>query len=141
LDDDYEDPPMDFEDLDDGLGDGVDGASVFHPSSTAASVSGKSLKTAPRSSEISLPSGLSIDTIARLTHDELRHNAEFMKYVRMVDSLHELLNFRSSGSTCESLSPPLSFDAVLYFFQRSPCLLRLFTLVTRPHNHSHSLSS
>jgi hypothetical protein len=127
LDDDYEDPPMDFEDLDDGLGDGVDGASVFHPSSTAASVSGKSLKTAPRSSEISLPSGLSIDTIARLTHDELRHNAEFMKYVRMVDSLHELLNFRSSGSTCESLSPPsllmpffIFSSGPLVFFDSSP---------------------
>ena len=40
---------------------------------------------------MSSPSGLAVDTIAWLTHDELCLNPEFMKYVRMVDALQELL--------------------------------------------------
>ena len=48
----------------------------------------------PSSSVISSPSGLTIDTISRLTHDELWHNTEFMKQLRMVDALQELLGLR-----------------------------------------------
>jgi len=42
-----------------------------------------------------LPSGISIEAVARLTHDELLHNAEFAKQVRLVAALQELLEFRS----------------------------------------------
>ena len=45
----------------------------------------------PSSSLISSPSGLAIDTIAQLTHDELYLNPEFMEYIHMVDTLQELL--------------------------------------------------
>ncbi len=47
---------------------------------------------------VSSPSGVPLSTIALLTHDELRQNAEFMKYVNMVTMLQELLKFRQ-GST------------------------------------------
>jgi hypothetical protein len=36
------------------------------------------------SSQLSQPSGLPVEIIAGLTHDELRRNAEFMKYVALV---------------------------------------------------------
>ena len=39
------------------------------------------------SSQVSPPSGLPVSTIARLTHDELMHNAVFVKYVSLVDAL------------------------------------------------------
>ena len=39
------------------------------------------------SSQVSPPSGLPISTIAHLTHDELMHNAVFVKYVSLVDAL------------------------------------------------------
>jgi hypothetical protein len=39
------------------------------------------------SSQLSQPSGLPVEIIAGLTHDELRCNAEFMKYVALVGSL------------------------------------------------------
>lgn len=38
-------------------------------------------------SALSQPSGLPVDSIAALTHDELQRNSEFMKYVRLVDIL------------------------------------------------------
>ena len=46
--------------------------------------------------EISLPSHLSVDMIACLTHNELRHNLKFLKYIKMVDSLQKLLRLWSS---------------------------------------------
>ena len=85
--------------------------------------------TAVAAPQISLPSRLSVDTIARLTHNELRHNLEFLKYVKMVDSLQELLRLRSSVPTGES---SLFFCFFLFFFsfsfflERSPRLPQLF---------------
>ena len=64
--------------------------------------------------QITLPLRLSVDTIAHLTHDELRHNLEFLKYVKMVDSLQELLRLRSSAPTGESL--PFFVFFFLFFF-------------------------
>lgn len=55
------------------------------PPSLNASASSSSLATP--SSAISQPSGLPVATIALLTHDELRVNAEFMRYVNMVNFL------------------------------------------------------
>jgi len=56
------------------------------------------LQPNPPPSNLSSPSGVPLSTIASLTHDELRQNAEFMKYVNMVTMLQELLKFRQ-GST------------------------------------------
>ncbi|KAH9011384.1 hypothetical protein EDB85DRAFT_2159982 [Lactarius pseudohatsudake] len=42
-----------------------------------------------------LPLGVSVETVARLTHDKLLHNAEFTKQVHLVTALQELLKFRS----------------------------------------------
>ena len=56
----------------------------------------KLTSTAVATPQISLPSHLSVDTIACLTHNELRHNLEFLKYIKMVDSLQELLRLWSS---------------------------------------------
>ena len=58
--------------------------------------------TAVTMPQISLPLCLSVDMIACLTHDELRHNLEFLKYVKMVNSLQELLRLQSSVPTGES---------------------------------------
>jgi hypothetical protein len=77
---------------------------TLHPPSAVTSDSSRTL--ALSSSKISKPSGLPINTIAHLTHDELWHNLEFMKYVSLVDSLQELLNLRERSATrtfvCES---------------------------------------
>jgi hypothetical protein len=54
------------------------------------SPSSRSLST-PATSLVSQPSGLPQHVIAGLTHDELRLNAEFTKYVNLVDIL---LNMR-----------------------------------------------
>ncbi|KAH9024324.1 hypothetical protein EDB85DRAFT_2150570 [Lactarius pseudohatsudake] len=55
-----------------------------------------------------LPSGVSIETVARLTHDELLHNTEFAKQVRLVAALQELLEFRSK--TTPNVVGPLRPD-------------------------------
>ena len=52
----------------------------------------------PSSSLISSPSGLAVDMIVWLTHDELHLNPEFMKYVHMVDALQELLGLQEKTS-------------------------------------------
>ncbi|KAH9159214.1 hypothetical protein EDB89DRAFT_2084379 [Lactarius sanguifluus] len=57
-----------------------------------------------------LPSGVSVETVARLTHDELLHNAEFMKQVRLVTALQELLEFRSKTTPNASVVSPLHPD-------------------------------
>lgn len=46
-----------------------------------------------------------MDTIAGLTHDELRLNSEFVKYVSLVSSLQELLSLREK--TAPPPPPPL----------------------------------
>ncbi|KAH9016311.1 hypothetical protein EDB85DRAFT_1898185 [Lactarius pseudohatsudake] len=50
-----------------------------------------------------LPSGVSVETVARLTHDELLHNAEFTKQVHLVAALQELLEFRSKTTPNEKV--------------------------------------
>ncbi|KAH9170975.1 hypothetical protein EDB89DRAFT_2071275 [Lactarius sanguifluus] len=86
----------------------------------SATASTRSLATP---SQISQPSGLPITTIARLTHDELTHNPEFMKYVEMVSHLQELLSLRRnpmmatnsttiSSTTTSSLRPSESASQV-----------------------------
>ena len=89
--------------------------------------------TAVTAPQISLPSRLSVDTIAHLTRDELRHNLEFLKYVKMVDSLQELLRLRSSVPTGESslffvffLFFFLFFFSFSFFLKQSPRLPQLF---------------
>src|SRR6266404_4347691 len=67
----------------------------------------------PPPSNLSSPSGVPLSTIALLTHDELRQNAEFMKYVNMVTMLQELLKFRQ-GST-------LLCKFFFFFFNSFPC--------------------
>src|SRR6266404_3245246 len=47
---------------------------------------------------ISYPSGLPLSKIATLTHDELRNNSEFKKYVEMVAMLQELLSLRQASN-------------------------------------------
>ncbi|KAH9011606.1 hypothetical protein EDB85DRAFT_2159789 [Lactarius pseudohatsudake] len=51
-----------------------------------------------------LPSGVSVETVARLMHDELLHNAEFAKQVCLVAALQELLKF-CSKTTPNVVSP------------------------------------
>jgi hypothetical protein len=119
--DDMDDDDVDDDDVDDD--DVDDNVSLFCPPSVVTSVSGKSLRTAPTSSELSRPLQLPIGVIACLTHNKLRHNLEFVKYVKMVDSLHALLNFRSSASTCES--PLLS---LIIFYIGFPSVYRGHTV-------------
>jgi hypothetical protein len=71
---------------------------TLHPPSVVTSDSSWTL--ALSSSKISKPSGLPIDTIARLTHNELQHNPEIMKYVSLVNSLQELLNLWEKSTMC-----------------------------------------
>jgi hypothetical protein len=109
------DPPIEDDGLDDAMDNAMDGgldsdlddgASSFFPSASASS-------RVP-DSQISLPSGLPIDAIAWLTHDELRHNPEFMKHLSLVDAL--LLNVRSTPSA--SKLPPLPSCHIYLFFQQ-----------------------
>ncbi|KAH9007677.1 hypothetical protein EDB85DRAFT_2165335 [Lactarius pseudohatsudake] len=57
-----------------------------------------------------LPSGVSVETVARLMHDELLHNAEFAKQVRLVAVLQELLEFHSKTTPNASVVSPLRPD-------------------------------
>ncbi|KAH9018982.1 hypothetical protein EDB83DRAFT_2320826 [Lactarius deliciosus] len=50
-----------------------------------------------------LPSGVSVETIAKLTHDKLLHNAEFVRQVHLVALLQELLEFRSKTTLNETV--------------------------------------
>ena len=89
-----------------------------HPPSLNVSASSFSLAT-PSSSSLSLPSGLPVTTISRLTHDELRVNAEFMKYVNMVDVLLNI--WEKSPSNGEYLPPPpFFFLTILILFYSLP---------------------
>ena len=88
------DPELDLDDLEED----IHHHSPFHVLKNAVSA----MSLVPPSSLVSSPSGLAVDTIAQLMHDELCHNAEFMKYVQMVDALQELLGLREKSSTCKS---------------------------------------
>jgi hypothetical protein len=110
------DPTGDFEGPDDGVDDDLDSVSEFRPSSTSAVLtSGSKILTAD--SQISVPSGLPLDTIARLTHDELCHNPKFMRHVNLVDAL--LLNVQSPSTSK---------------FSPSPLSCRLHALILFPHS-------
>ena len=56
------------------------------------------------SSKLSRPSGLLVDTVTGLTHDELLVNLEFVKYVSLVSSLQELINLQSGAHLSSSES-------------------------------------
>src|SRR6266404_6607796 len=71
----------------------------------------------PPPSNLSSPSGVPLSTIASLTHDELRQNAEFMKYVNMVTMLQKLLKFwQGSMLSCK----------FFFFFQLFSFLFRVY---------------
>jgi hypothetical protein len=80
------------------------------------------------SSQLSQPSGLPVEIIAGLTHDELRRNAEFMKYVALVGSLQELLSLQEKKPpspspfphNCESSAPALFIFHLRSFFSAPP---------------------
>src|SRR5882757_7938467 len=93
--DDNEEPLLNFDDMDDE--DDDEFRSCAPSAAFSATASTRSLGTP--SSLLSQPSGLAIEVIARLTHDELTQNPEFMKYVDMVSHLQELLNLRRNPST------------------------------------------
>ncbi|KAN0135291.1 hypothetical protein V8E53_006856, partial [Lactarius tabidus] len=104
-----------------------------HPPSVITSASSQTL--AVPSVTISQPSGLPISTITSLTHDELRHNPEFMKHVNLVSLLQELLNLRKTApsnfcskplSTSSSLAPIQSASQV------SPSLVHSNTFMSFP---------
>lgn len=73
----------------------------------------------PSQSLLSTPSGFSIEAIKRLTHDELCHNAEFMRQVNLVD----LLLARSNSSPAYSTSLIFFFSTLtlIYYMPRSCC--------------------
>jgi hypothetical protein len=119
-----DDPELDFEDVEEDA--------CHHSQSLVLKKASSITSTLPPSS-ISSPSGLAVDTIARLTHDELCHNAEFMKYVRMVDALQELLSLQekaSNGEFCLRLSffrhSYLLFFSACDHCQFNGCQLRVF---------------
>ena len=74
------------------------------PPSVNASASSSSLATP--SSAISQPSGLPVATIARLTHDELRVNTEFMRYVNMVNFLLNNMWEKTPANRKSLIFPP-----------------------------------
>jgi hypothetical protein len=82
-----EDEPLDepLMDLDGDDDDDDDYASKLIGTGTGTTSASSCAPATP--SVLSQPSGLPITAIAGLTHDELRRNEEFMKYVRIVDAL------------------------------------------------------
>jgi len=79
---------------------------------------------------LSLPSGLPIPTIAGLSHNELKHNPEFNKYVNMVSQLQELLTLRSSFSTCTFMFFLTLFSAHNHPFFSLYCCHLFFVLAS-----------
>ena len=122
--DDNEEPLLNFDDMDN------EDNEVFRscgPSAAfSATASTRSLGTP--SSLLSQPSGLAVEVIARLTHDELTQNPEFMKYVDMVSHLQELLNLRRNPSTTANCEYPRFF----FFFLS---LLFPFLYIYISYNH------
>jgi hypothetical protein len=118
------DPELDFEDVEED---------ARHHSQSLVLKKASSITSILPPSSISSPSGLAVNTIAQLTHDELCHNAEFMKYVCMVDALQELLSLQekaSNGEFCLRLSffchSYLLFFSVCDRCQFNGCQLRVF---------------
>ncbi len=116
-----------------------DNVSEFHVSqgiSKTPSTFTASSQSLATSSQLSQPSGLPIDTIARLTHDELKHNPEFMRCLGMVNLLQELLNLRQKDAPiCESPS------FTPYFSLRSLCLFFFFFFLASTAVNSSGCSS
>jgi len=113
-----DEPTLDFDEDDDDVS--VSLLSRERNISATASASTRSLATP---SQHSRPSGVLINTIARLTHDELTHNPEFMRNVNMVVSLQELLSLRQKSPMSNGeLSPLPSF--YLTFFSAPTAPLR-----------------
>src|SRR6266702_2925440 len=113
-------PLMEWDD-DDNDNDDVSESHVSQGISKTPSTFTASSQSLATSSQLSQPSGLPIDTIARLTHDELKHNPEFMRCLGMVNLLQELLNLRQKDAPiCESPS------FTPYFSLRSLCLFVFF---------------
>jgi hypothetical protein len=133
----FKDPPedhgMDWADEDDDEDDEYVSGSLLSLGKRAppsAITSASSWYPETPSSQLSQPSGLPVEIIAGLTHDELRHNAEFMKYVALVGSLQELLSLREKKPpspspfphNCESSAPcPFSFPLTCLFFSPTYC--------------------
>ncbi|KAH8997900.1 hypothetical protein EDB83DRAFT_2324850 [Lactarius deliciosus] len=92
----FDDPGIDYNNL-----AGLDDIGTYHDIDPSPSL---------------LPSGVSVETIAKLMHDELLHNAEFVRQVHLVTSLQELLEFRSkttpNASVVSSLHPDCSTQQV-----------------------------
>ena len=83
------------------------------------------------SSKLSHPSGLPVDAIAGLTHNELMLNAEFIQYVSLVSSLQNLINLWSTGQLAKfGEFPPApiylitNFHSLTLFLQLSLSVLR-----------------
>ena len=83
-----------------------------HALSTSTSDSSQTLAF---SSKLSHPSGLPVDAIAGLTHDELMLNAEFVQYVSLVGSLQNLINLWSTGQLAKFGEFPLAPHLITYF--------------------------
>jgi hypothetical protein len=110
--DEVKEPEMNWGDDDDDDDDDDDyhmSGSLGNPAPRSAITSASSRYPETPSSQISHPSGLPFDTIASLTHDELRRNAEFMRYVALVGSLQELLSLRDKK--LPSLPSPSPFPS------------------------------
>src|SRR6266702_5431592 len=111
-------PLMEWDDNDND-NDNVSESHVSQGISKTPSTFTASSQSLATSSQLSQPSGLPIDTIARLTHDELKHNPEFMRCLGMVNLLQELLNLRQKDAPiCESPSftPYFSLHSLCLFF-------------------------
>jgi hypothetical protein len=124
-----EEPPMDWADDDDG---DVSASLVSHHASPSVITAVSSRYPTTPSSLLSQPSGLLFLTITGPTHDEIRCNPEFMRYVDLVGSLQELLSLwekkaplAPSPLACESPAPPLFSLCSLFFFSPCSCELML----------------
>jgi hypothetical protein len=127
-----EEPPMDWADNDDDSDGDVSASLVSHHASPSTITAASSQYPTTPSSLLSQPSGLPFVTIAGLTHDELRRNPEFMRYVDLVGSLQELLSLWEkkapsalSPLACESPAPPPFSLRSLFFFSPCSCELML----------------
>jgi hypothetical protein len=123
-------PALDLDDLDDDDLDSVSHLSWGKNASHLSAVGSASTQSLATPSQLSQPSGLPIDSIARLTHNELCYNLEFMRNVNIIVSLQELLSLRQKSLTskCELSIPIPSFFLSKLFFKaatHSDCLSSL----------------
>ena len=85
-----------------------------HPHALSTSTSDSS-RTLAFSSKLSPPSGLPVDAIAGLTHNELMLNVEFVQYVSLVGSLQNLIDLRSTGQPAKFGEFPPAPHLIAYF--------------------------